>query len=281
MRTSPPTIRLAVTADLHYGITDRNTIARLVSDIAAAECDVVCLAGDIGEPETNFRAALKMFATLGIPCGVVAGNHDVWANDYSSQELWDTVLPRITTAEGLTWLEQENLILGSLGICGTIGWYDYSAGDARLPHYTADRYEREKSRFNMDGERIDWLRNDREFAQGVLSGFRRRIGDLQDNSDISTIAVITHVPPFQEQVIRKPVDDFLWNVNNAYFGNLTLGEEIVRHDKTALVVSGHTHVDVDTYIHNTPLNNSHIHIVTIGSQYRNPRYSVFELPVTF
>ncbi len=269
--------RLALTADLHYGITPHQTIKRLVTEIAAAECDAVCIAGDIGEPESNFQAALELFATLDIPCGVVAGNHDVWAGTHSSQELWESVLPRITADVGATWLEGENVVLGSLGICGTIGWYDYSAADPRLAEYDADRYQRQKSRFNMDGIHINWPYTDREFSRQILQAFRRRIKELQDNPAISAIAVITHVPPFEEQIIRKSRADFLWNVNNAYFGNLTLGEEISRRNKTTLVASGHTHVGVDAHVNRTGPNGPPIRVLTIGSAYRTPRHKIIEI----
>lgn len=277
--TADKRIRLALTADLHYGITSAETIAALVDSIAAAGCDAVLLAGDIGEPADNFRAALELFADLPPPRVVVAGNHDLWAGDYPSRYLWDDVLPHISSAAGCTWLDRENLIIGDTGICGTIGWYDYSAGDPRLADYDDSRYSREKPKFNMDGLRIDWSQTDAEFAAEILAAFHQRITVLQNNPAVKHIVVLTHVPPFEEQLIRKPLDDFLWNVNNAYFGNLTLGREILRHDKVRLVVSGHTHVGVDATISPSGAEDKSIRVITVGSGYFKPKLQIVDLDV--
>ena len=280
MDENKSTLRIALTADLHCGITSEKTIADLVERIAAEKCDLVLIAGDIGEPDRNFRAALRLFGGLDIPRALVAGNHDLWAGDYPSRYLWDDVLPHVAEQNGFVWLDAENIILAPFGICGTIGWYDYSAKDPHLADYDNDRYAKEKAQFNYDAIKIDWPTSDRDFAAEVLAGFRARISALQKDRQIAQIAVLTHVPPFEEQIIRKPPDDFMWNVNNAYFGNLTLGREIQQYDKVRLVVSGHTHVGIDTRIsHRAPLTENSMRIVTIGSQYFHPQLQFIDLSV--
>ncbi len=43
-------------------------------------------------------------------------------------------------------------------------------------------------------------------------------------------------------MLRKP-DDFDWGFSNAYFGNLTLGRQVLETSKKVqAVVSGHTHI---------------------------------------
>jgi len=273
-------LRIAITADLHYGITRPDTIAALVNRIAENRCDLVLIAGDIGEPDGNFRRTLELFTRLDFPRALVAGNHDLWAKDYSSRYLWDDVLPDLTRRHGFRWLDGENLILGEVGVCGTIGWYDYSAKDPRLSEYDNERYAKEKANFNYDAVKIDWPMADQEFAALVLAGFRERIIRLEQNTSVSQIIVLTHVPPFPEQIIRKPENDFFWNVNNAYFGNLTLGREIERHHKVQLAISGHTHVAVDAnHFCADSAPRRAIRVITIGSQYYQPHLQIIDLPV--
>ncbi len=279
MSSNRQTLRIALTADLHYGITRPKTIVLLAERIAAEGCDVVLIAGDIGEPDSNFRDALALFEHLTIPCALVAGNHDLWAGDYSSHYLWNDVLPYLTRKSGFTWLDGENVILGRLGICGTIGWYDYSAKDPHLTNYDDERYAVEKGKFNYDALKIDWPISDQEFAAEVLAAFRERVTELQHNRQVEKIVVLTHVPPFEEQIIRKAPEEFLWNVNNAYFGNLTLGREILPHDKVHLVVSGHTHVAVDVRIPRRSLTGDPLRVLTVGSQYYRPRLEVVDLSI--
>ena len=271
-------LRIAVTADLHYGITSSGTIAALVDQIAAAQCDVVLIAGDIGEPDDNFRKALALFERLNIPRAIVAGNHDLWAGQYPSRHLWDDVLPHLARRRGCCWLDADSHVLDGVGICGTIGWYDYSAKDPRLVDYDDSRYACEKARYNCDAIRIDWPTSDREFAAEVLAAFTERLARLQNDPVVKQIIVVTHVPPFAEQIIRKPADDFFWNVNNAYFGNLALGRVIEQFGKVRLVVSGHTHVAVDA-VHpcsDTPGART-IRAITVGSQYYQPRLEIIDV----
>jgi len=279
MRDNRRTLRIALTADLHYGITSGKAIISLTERIAAEDCDLVLIAGDIGEPDGNFRDALMFFESLTIPRALVAGNHDLWAADYSSRYLWDDVLPYHAHNSGFVWLDTKNVICGPVGICGTIGWYDYSAKDPRLTDYDDERYAREKGQFNYDALKIDWSTTDQEFAAEVLAAFRTRINELQVNPDIKTIVVMTHVPPFEQQIIRKASDDFMWNVNNAYFGNLTLGRELLRYSKVQLVVSGHTHVGIDVCLPGPGAADHPVRVITIGSQYYSPRLEFVDLAV--
>ena len=74
-------LRLAVTADLHWGIRPRGDEATrlLVSFLEAHPPDVLILAGDIGAGD-EFGPCLQLFAALPCRKAIVPGNHDVWVS---------------------------------------------------------------------------------------------------------------------------------------------------------------------------------------------------------
>jgi len=133
-------MRIIVTSDTHYHPSYRSALERLIPDIAAQNPDCVIVAGDVGETITGFDHMLTLLEAFPCPRLILAGNHDVWANnDYSSQQLWEAVLPSHTRDHGAVWLEGENWSKNGLGICGTLGWYDYSARDPAI-NWTLEQY---------------------------------------------------------------------------------------------------------------------------------------------
>ncbi len=100
MNASPRPLRIALTADLHFG--SRHTAGNLATlEMAAYLCeqqpDVLILAGDIGAGD-DFGRCLDLFSSL--PClkALTPGNHDIWvtANDQRGDSLrvYQELLPR-------------------------------------------------------------------------------------------------------------------------------------------------------------------------------------------
>ena len=106
---------------------------------------------------------------------------------------------------------------------------------------TEQDYFSRKGEWIADGHFMNWKRTDIEFANQIGEAFSARLAALDADPSIREILVITHVPPFEEGIVRKP-GDFGWNISNAYFGNLTLGQRILASRKVTRVISGHTHV---------------------------------------
>src|SRR5690242_8837103 len=129
-------LRIAITSDLHFdpghNLTSPYKIEAMVADIQNQQPDAVVIAGDLAHGLSRFIACLELFSVFDVPVAVVAGNHDVWRDQrggYGSLALWEELLPEAVRRAGAVWLEDENLILGSTAICGSMLWYDYSAVD--------------------------------------------------------------------------------------------------------------------------------------------------------
>ncbi len=73
------TLRLAVTADLHWGHNERGDAATLAlrDFLAERPPDLLVLAGDVGTAQ-HFAECLTVFAELPCRRALVPGNHDVW-----------------------------------------------------------------------------------------------------------------------------------------------------------------------------------------------------------
>jgi 3',5'-cyclic AMP phosphodiesterase CpdA len=273
-------VRIAITSDLHYDPKGRLTkpllIQGLAGQIAAEEPDAVILAGDLAHGRRGFEECLSCFTTIRVPLAVIAGNHDIWADEeegYSSDELWGHILERTTRQHGALWLEKEKLVLGETGIVGSLAWYDYSAVDPSIGT-NEDFLEAMKSSLNNDANWIDWDRNDRDFAKELNQAMLVRLQELAADPQIFNILVVTHVPIVEQQIVRKP-QDRRWGLSNAYFGNLTLGREVMKQPKVRAIVSGHTHVGKQVRV--TRDNLSDVDVRVIDSDYGSPAYTMLTL----
>jgi 3',5'-cyclic AMP phosphodiesterase CpdA len=231
-------LRLAVTPDLHLPRTPAGVIADLVADLAARAPDAVVLAGDLGESSDDFEPCLSLFRKLACPVLVLAGNHDVFPARVSSQHLWTRALPETVRRLGFHWLEGEPFVRGGVAVAGTVAWYDYSAAAPAVSAAPRD-FAREKHYFSPD-DRIDWPWTDQEFAALVGQDFLGVLDRLEADAAVKEVVVITHMPVLDCQLLHWP-DNPDWGFMRAYFGNLTLGREVVRRGKVTHVVSGHTH----------------------------------------
>lgn len=266
-------MKVIVAADLHYHPDLERVFQLFARQIRRENPDCFILAGDVGHPLRNFQRGLALFSGLDCPRLALAGNHDLWSGEYSSQELWDHLLEESVREAGFAWLDRETVRLGSLGLCGTLGWYDYSACDPSLVVNDED-YFTNKGMFNNDGNCVDWSHTDQEFAAQILQDFSSRLMDLCRDKAISQVLVITHVPPFEQNLVRKP-DDFAWSFSNAYLGNLSLGQVIVRCPKVTHVVSGHTHAGGRWQV---AAPHGVIESYVVGSDYGQPAYVTLDFP---
>jgi len=272
--------RIAVTADIHFDPSGYHTPPEDVRDLAArmrAQCpDAIVLGGDLGHPSKSFAGCLAAFSGSSVPVAVLAGNHDVWRDErgWSSRELWLRRLPRLTEEAGLVWLESTTLRLGEVAIVGSLAWYDYSAAPTSLP-YPAEYYADIKASLNNDGRWIDWPWSDLELSAALRAGLVGRLEGLETDAGVRSVLLVTHVPLFEEQIVRKP-GDRRWELSNAYFGNLRTGQAVLRFSKLAQVISGHTHFGKRALVQRPPLPDLPVSVV--GSDYGSPAFEMVELP---
>ena len=272
-------MKLVVTADLHLRNTKRSEIASMLDKAVAFApgADALAIAGDVGEGADQFRIVLQMARKLFDTVIVLCGNHDLYVApgynraEVTSQRLWDEILPEIIADTGCLDLERNTWRCGSVAVVGTIAWYDYSAAEKRLMMPDA-WYEVHKRDLIADGW-IDWSITDKEFAAEVSELFLERLAVTADDPSVEEVVVLTHDPIFECQMIRHP-DDYTWSCRNAYFGNLTLGAEVLRFPKVRQVISGHTHNPTGGEVPRQGMPP--VHAVVIDSDYNRPGFLVVD-----
>jgi predicted phosphohydrolase len=263
-------VTVVVTGDLHYDPTGQLTtparVERLVQRIRVARPHVVAIAGDVGHGLRAFRDGLACFRGLGVPVGVVAGNHDVWRDPegaHGSEKLWGGLLEEVARGQGAVWLERETLRVGDVAVVGSMTWYDYSAV-APGCGLTPDQVGALKPRYSNDSRWLDWDREDRALARELADGLVARLRAAAGDPGVRAVVVVTHVPVLEQQVERRPE----WAVSNAYFGNLTVGREVLREPKVRFVVSAHTHAGRRSLVARP--GAPPVEALVVGSDYGSP-----------
>jgi 3',5'-cyclic AMP phosphodiesterase CpdA len=286
-------MRLAVTSDLHVPITPTTAITEIARAVAEFSPDALIVAGDVAESITDLEACLSVWKEY-VPCPiwVLPGNHDLWARRarrlkgweqqllaeaglgagqaalISSVELWREALPKTVEHMGCRWLEGTAFLHDGVAMAGTIAWYDYSGADPTIQATPRD-FAREKRYFNMDADMIDWPWSDAEFADQVAAPFLATLDRLEADPTVRQVVVVTHVPLLECQMCRKP-NNRDWGFSNAYFGNLTLGAQVLERKKVSHVISGHTHVGRDARL--TLADGRSIEVHVLASEYGRPKW---------
>ncbi|NTV62638.1 MAG: metallophosphoesterase [Oscillochloris sp.] len=232
-------MRILITADLHYRPANRAAYLAFAESLRAAEPDCFIIAGDVGHPLRLFRQTLRLFRDLPCPRLLVAGNHDVYRGEHSSQDLWQIHLPQTTRDEGFVWLESERARVGGLAICGTMAWYDYSSRSPYLAHSSAD-YRALKVQVSHDADYVDWPWSDVAMARYLARGLTHHLDDCEADPSVEHVLVVTHMPIIASAIPDYPAHS-RWSLIRAYLGNLSLGEQVVGYRKVTHIVSGHLH----------------------------------------
>ncbi len=256
-------LNLAVVSDLHHSPYNAVDVESVAARVHEANPDMLLIVGDIANCTSYFKPALKLLSgrwkTL-----VLAGNHDVWSAPknhldtsparHGSQDLWESVLPRLTAEVGALWLEGTSVVIPEigLGIAGTIGWYDYSADQTGRDAKTISC---KKGKYVQDAELIDWSWSDIEFAKACRERLESALKNLASNPQVDQVLVASHIPPFLElrSDITKGNQRSRYELSNAYYFVPSLGAMIVNFPKVTHVVSGHTHFGVRKTITRDPL----------------------------
>lgn len=268
-------MRVLVTSDLHLEVTGLEPIRRLVAGMDREDPDLVVIAGDIGNPARLFEQCLAAFLRIKCPVAVLPGNHDVWTSlGETSIGLHEEILPEITRSFGFHWLEREPLVLDDgIAVCGSIGWYDYSAAEPRLGQ-SREEIIAYKPRIAMDAMRVDWEYSDEEFAALCRERLVRQVSMAEDDPSVERVMVVSHVPLFESQMERS-ADNDAWARGNAYFGHLTLGDALKPFSKVRWAVAGHTHVGLYGVVDRPGLPP--IATAVVPSDYGKPRWVTLEL----
>jgi predicted phosphohydrolase len=245
-------LRIAVTADLHWGHrTGAGAVARLASSLHAQPPDVLVLAGDLGVGEL-FDDCLALFADLPGKKAVTPGNHDLWVPedaDHDSLRRYEQDLPRTCARLGFHYLDGRPLTLPGerLAVVGSVNWYDYSWSlDELRRRFPEEEHRLRSKRFSRgrhnDAHFVRWPLDDVQFTARVVSKFDQDLRAALAAADKAI--VVTHHPPFHELSFPVPdgplpLDGLLWE---AFCGNRAM-EEVLRRDadRIPFAFCGHTH----------------------------------------
>jgi 3',5'-cyclic AMP phosphodiesterase CpdA len=246
-------LRIAITADLHWGHrTGADAVRLLASYLHAEPPDVLVLAGDLGVG-LMFGDCLRLFADLPCRKALVPGNHDVWvqadAADHDSLTLYDERLPRAAGRFGFHYLDKGPLLLpdASVALVGSMNWYDYSwALDELRRRFPAEEHRLHSKRFTRgrhnDANFVRWPLDDVEFTTRVVTAFEQQLQLALSTMDKAV--VIAHHPPFHDlsfpqQESPPSLDALLWE---GFSGNRAMEEVLRRHaERISFAFCGHTH----------------------------------------
>ncbi len=247
-------VRLAVTADLHWGVRPRGDEATdlLVEHLRGDPPDLLLLAGDVGAG-TDFAACLSRFADLPCRKALVPGNHDVWVREDDdrgdSLDVYREHLPRVSAAYGFHYLDAGPLLWpeAALAVVGTMNWYDYSWALDRLRElFPEDEGRLRTKRFTRgrhnDAVYVRWPFDDVGFTREAVAVLQRHLADAVVAA--GRVIVVTHHPPFMglnfpRSEPARTLDALLWE---AFSGNQAMEDLLIQHAAAVpLVFCGHTH----------------------------------------
>ena len=286
-------MRLILTADLHYNHHRGKKLAEDVIDrMNRAGGDVLVVVGDTAVADgDSLEQCLSRFTFHG-PKLFVAGNHELWTSRVDSYAIYREELPKRVRALGWQWLEDEPFVAGDVAIVGSIGWYDYSFGQASLGiplrfyramlspgaawylHSPAELFKQSDdisphaletvARWN-DGRYIKLGRTDEQFLDGLLQRLNAQLASL---SQARTIVAAIHHLPFAE--LLPPPHSAQWDFAKAYLGAKSIGELLRKFQNVRHVYCGHSHFPAEAQI-------DQIHAINIGSGYRAKTFKQLEL----
>lgn len=247
-------LRLAITADLHWGSHENGDVATrlLLAFLRHHSPDLFILAGDVGAGD-HFEDCLTLFDDLPIRKALVPGNHDIWVTDNDprgdSLQVYRDYLPQISGRHGFHYLDQGPLIVkeADLGVVGSMNWYDYSWSIDQLRTRIHDWEERLRTKTfsrgrHNDGRFVRWPLSDEQFTGQVVDNLEKHLQDVL--AQTGKAIVVTHHPPYYGLTFPRllppiTVDGLLWD---AFSGNCRMERILAKNaERIRFAFCGHTH----------------------------------------
>jgi len=200
-------LRIAATADLHYGKHSRGTLHDAFAEISRS-ADILLLCGDLtdyGLPEEAEELVADIRAAVRIPILAVLGNHDFESSQPEN-------ISKVLDGAGVNVLNGEAIEIGGVGFAGIAG---FGGGFGRRM-------------LNAWGESLI-----KQFVQESISHavrLEQALGKLQTEKRI----VVLHYSPIRATLEGEDPEIY------AFLGSSRLEEPINRFKVTA-VFHGHAH----------------------------------------
>ena len=280
-------VQILATADLHYNIArSRIPTEELARRICRTPADVLVLVGDSAGTDTRILYdCLSLFHDFPGLRLLVPGNHCLWCQvGEDSLTRYYHTLPEVAARAGFTVLDHAPQIVGSVGLVGSVGWYDFSFRDdslgvpvpfyqakvapgaanyyseyrhlieAHSPHLT-DRHYRISARW-MDGVHVRLGISDEQFTDRLAGRLADQLAEMAPK--VERIVAFIHHLPFEQLVPRSREDK--WTFAAAFLGSGRFGEVLLAQPKVTDVLCGHSHWPQEQQI-------GTIRVINIGSTY--------------
>jgi predicted phosphohydrolase len=242
-------MRLAVTADLHWGLRPRGDAATRALARRAAELapDAFVIAGDVGDG-ANFGACLDCFADVPGERLFVPGNHDLWTSgpQISSLDVYERRIPSMAAERGFRVLDFEPFVTadGRIAVLGSVNWYDYSYADPELAKEIPDVEAMYRAKLfptgrHNDGRFVHLGMSDEEFTGVLVDRFRAQLAALPGR--VEQVIVIQHHPPIRELFYPSELRTVAQRVWLAYTGNRRMQDAVLADTRVTTIICGHTH----------------------------------------
>jgi len=236
-------VRLGLVSDLHIDHHPEVT-ALIAARAAEVRLDALVVAGDLTPRLDGIRDTLAAIRAAVPHVVFVPGNHDLWCEDSRKRYLQE--LADVAASAGAAYLPAGPVTLGPITFVGQTGWYDYSLADRSLEippeAYVEGRFGK---LFWSDKRFVHWGLSDTEVTAWMAE---RLAADLAALADGARTLIVTHVLPFAELVVRRPLP---WGFVGGFLGAARLGEVILaaaRRLRVERLWSGHTHFRVSAEI---------------------------------
>jgi predicted phosphohydrolase len=237
-------VRVGLVSDLHVDHHPEVT-GMIGAQAARLGVDALVVAGDLSSKLSTIAGVLAELRALVPTVVYVPGNHDLWADDSRRRYLEE--LPAVVARAGVAYLPDGPVVLRDLALVGQTGWYDYSLADPTLDipgeAYRAGRFGKLAW---SDKRFVHWEGLD---EAGLTAWMAERLAaDLAALADGTRTLVVTHLLPFPEMVVRRPVP---WGFVGGFLGSTRLGD-VIRAARARLDVvrawCGHTHFRVSVEV---------------------------------
>jgi len=252
-------MKIAFISDLHVDISPDNfkIIDYLIERLLSLKPDVFIIAGDIAANTHTFEKTLKKFSSISCNKLLVAGNHDIWIDSFSSLQKGITsgvkyreFLPQICERNNFIYLGLETHLIDGIGFAGTIGWYDYTFRNKKYDTiFSIKTYRSKQFRETITWNDLNfayWMddsknirKSDEEVAQEMEVSLKKQIESLKGQG-INKTVVVTHHVPFRKMILYQ--NRLPWDFFSAFMGSKGLGDIILEESTITHVLCGHSHI---------------------------------------